>query len=40
MTVLEVVVWAAYVGITTWLFLRPSRAKAVATPTPEKSVTA
>ena len=24
MTVLEVVAWAAYVGITTWLFLRPT----------------
>jgi high-affinity iron transporter len=40
MTVLEVAAWAAYVGITTWLFLRPSRPKSVPAPAPEKSVTA
>ena len=40
MSVLEVVVWAAYVGITTWLFLRPSRPTAVTSSAPETSVTA
>ena len=40
MSVLEVVVWAAYVGITTWLFLRPSRHKSAPASAPETSVTA
>ena len=40
MTVLEVAVWAAYVGITTWLFLRPARPKAVPASAPETSVAA
>jgi high-affinity iron transporter len=40
MSVLEVAVWAGYVGITTWLFLRPSRRPAVPAATPETSLTA
>jgi high-affinity iron transporter len=40
MTVLEVAVWAVYVGVTTWLFLRPQRPKAVPASAPEASVTA
>ena len=41
MTVLEVTVWAAYVGITTWLFLRPFRTRPVVpASTPETSITA
>ena len=40
MTVLEVAVWTAYVGITTWLFLRPARPRPVPASTPETSVTA
>jgi high-affinity iron transporter len=40
MSVLEVAVWAAYVGITTWLFLRPARPKSVPASAPEASVTA
>jgi high-affinity iron transporter len=40
MSVLEVAVWAAYVGITTWLFLRPSRPTSVPASAPETSVTA
>jgi high-affinity iron transporter len=40
MSVLEVAAWAAYVGITTWLFLRPGRPRAVAAPAAERSVTA
>jgi hypothetical protein len=38
--VLEVAVWAVYVGVTTWLFLRPQRPKAVPASAPEASVTA
>ncbi len=34
-SVLEVVVWVAYVAITTWLFLRPARSAAVA-PNPKR----
>jgi high-affinity iron transporter len=40
MSVLEVAVWAAYVGIITWLFLRPSRPRSVPAPAQEASVTA
>lgn len=40
MTVLEVVVWASYVGITTWLFLRPTRRPAVKATEREAEVTA
>lgn len=40
MSVLEVAVWAGYVGITTWLFLRPSRPTSVPAAAPETSVTA
>jgi high-affinity iron transporter len=40
MSVLEVAVWAAYVGSTTWLFLRPSRPRSVPTSAQETSVTA
>ena len=40
MTVLEVAVWASYVGITTWLFLRPARRPAAKATERESEVTA
>ncbi len=40
MTVLEVAVWASYVGITTWLFLRPARRTAAKAAEREAEVTA
>ncbi len=40
MTVLEVAVWASYVGITTWLFLRPARRPAAKATEREAEVTA
>ncbi len=40
MTVLEVAVWASYVGITTWLFLRPARRSVAKATEREAEVTA
>lgn len=40
MTVLEMAVWAGYVGITTWLFLRPARQPAAKAAEREAEVTA